>query len=377
MKLAHISDLHLGRRLGGYPLMEDQRHILSQIADIAVNEGCDGIVIAGDIYDKSAPSAEAVGLFDEFLTRLSKTSLTVYIISGNHDSPERIGYGREILSGADIHICADQGSGLRIIRTEDGYGELDICLMPFVKPPYVRALYPDEKIESYTDMMRVTIERSGVDLSRRCLIICHQFITGAATCDSEYISVGTLDNIDAEVFEGFDYVAAGHIHGPQSIGKNIRYCGTPLKYSSSESGHSKSVTIVELKEKGNVSVNTLPLTPLREVREICGKYDELMSREFYQSFGREDFCYITLTDDEDIPNVMQKLRTVYPRIVQLSYDNSRTRKISMVTAAAQTDTKTPYELFSALFAEQNGCGLSPEQEEYVRELIDQIWGDEE
>lgn len=377
MKLAHISDLHLGRRLGSYQLIEDQRYILSQIADIAVKEGCEGILIAGDIYDKSAPSAEAVKLFDEFLTALCKAGLSVYIISGNHDSPERINYGREIMSAANIHICADYDGKLCVIGAEDDYGELDICLLPFVKPSYVRAFHPDEEIRTYTDMMRTIIKNSGVDLNRRCLLMCHQFITGASTCDSEYLSVGTLDNIDAEVFEGFDYVALGHIHGPQNTAKNIRYCGTPLKYSRSESNHKKSVTIVELKEKNDVSVTTAALKPLHDLREISGKYDELMSRKFYEELGTEDFFYITLTDSEDIPNVMQKLRTVYKRIVQLNYDNDRTRRLSMVTGAADTDKKTPLELFSALFAEQNGCDMSEEQREYVTGLIDEIWGDEE
>jgi exonuclease SbcD len=375
MRIAHVSDLHLGKRLGSYTLIEDQRYILSEIADIASAEKCNGILIAGDIYDKSAPSAEAVKLFGEFLTQLSKAGLSVYIISGNHDSPERIDYGREIMAGADIHICACYEGSASVLTVSDEYGELDICSVPFIKPSFVRGYYPDAEIKTYTDMMRSVIEKSGIDKDRRCVMMCHQFITGAATCDSEYISVGTLDNIDAEVFDGFDYVALGHIHSPQNVRKNIRYCGTPLKYSASEISHQKSVTIINLKEKGDTEISTVPLKPMRDVMELRGRYDELMARSYYEQLDTDGFFYITLTDDTDIPNVMHKLRTVYHNIVQLSFDNNRTRTVSEVTAAVHTDSKTPFELVAELFKEQNGTDMTEEQSEYVKDIIDSIWGD--
>lgn len=375
MRFAHVSDLHLGKRLGSYTLIEDQRYILSKIADIASTEKCDGILIAGDIYDKSAPSAEAVKLFGEFLTQLSKAGLSVYIISGNHDSPERIDYGREIMAGADIHICACYEGSASVLTVSDKYGELDICSVPFIKPSFVRGYYPDAEIKTYTDMMRSVIEKSGIDRDKRCVMMCHQFITGAATCDSEYISVGTLDNIDAEVFDGFDYVALGHIHSPQNVRKNIRYCGTPLKYSASEISHKKSVTIIDLKEKGDTEISTVPLNPMRDVMELRGRYDELMARSYYEKLDTDGFFYITLTDDTDIPNVMHKLRTVYHNIVQLSFDNNRTRTVSEVTAAVHTDSKTPFELVAELFKEQNGTDMTEEQSEYVKDIIDSIWGD--
>ena len=375
MRFAHVSDLHLGKRLGSYTLIEDQRYILSKIADIASTEKCDGILIAGDIYDKSAPSAEAVKLFGEFLTQLSKAGLSVYIISGNHDSPERIDYGREIMAGADIHICACYEGSASVLTVSDEYGELDICSVPFIKPSFVRGYYPDAEIKTYTDMMRSVIEKSGIDRDKRCVMMCHQFITGAATCDSEYISVGTLDNIDAEVFDGFDYVALGHIHSPQNVRKNIRYCGTPLKYSASEISHKKSVTIIDLKEKGDTEISTVPLNPMRDVMELRGRYDELMARSYYEQLDTDGFFYITLTDDTDIPNVMHKLRTVYHNIVQLSFDNNRTRTVSEVTAAVHTDSKTPFELVAELFKEQNGTDMTEEQSEYIKDIIDSIWGD--
>ena len=314
-------------------------------------------------------------LFGEFLTKLRRNKLSVYIISGNHDSPERIDYGREILADADIHICACYEGNGAVHTVSDEYGELDICSVPFIKPSFVRGYCPDKEIKTYTDMMSAVIEQSGIDRNRRCIMMCHQFITGAITCDSEYISVGTLDNIGSEVFEGFDYVALGHIHSPQNIGKNIRYCGTPLKYSASEISHKKSVTIVDIREKGDTVINTIPLVPMRDVMELRGEYNELMERSYYENLDTNGFYFITLTDDTDIPNVMQKLRTVYHNIVQLSFDNKRTQTISEVTGAVHTDSKTPFELVAELFKEQNGDDMTDEQTEYIKGLIDSIWGD--
>lgn len=377
MKLAHISDLHLGKKLDNFSLIEDQEHILAQIIDTALSEGCDGILIAGDVYDKSMPSAEAVKLFNEFLTNLSKTPLAVYIISGNHDSSERVNYASEILKAANIHIGAVYDGKPEIITVSDGYGELDICLMPFVKPSTVKGYYPDAVIDSYTDMMRVVIEKSGIDKSRRCVMVCHQFITGASTCDSEYASVGTLDNIDASVFEGFDYVALGHIHSPQNIAENVRYCGSPLKYSVSEIDQKKSVTIVELKGKNDVSVYEKQLVPLREMIPLKGSYDRLMERSFYEGLDLDDFFSITLTDEDEIPYVMNKLRNVYKYIVSLSYDNIRTRTESMINGEVSTETRSPLELFSSLFRQQWGRDMSDEQNEYINRMIEEIWEDEE
>lgn len=377
MKLAHIADLHLGKRLDNFSLFEDQQHILAQIIDIALKECCDGILIAGDVYDKSMPSAEAVRLFNDFLTKLSKTDLSVYIISGNHDSPERVDYASEMLKKADIHICAEYNGKPDIVTVSDGYGELDICLMPFVKPSTVRAYHPDAEIESYTDMMRTVIMESGIDLDRRCVMVCHQFITGSSTCDSEYAAVGTLDNIDASVFEGFDYVALGHLHSPQNVGKNARYSGTPLKYSVSEIAHKKSVTIVELKGKGEVEISTVPLTPLRDMIPLKGRYDSLMSQEFYKDLDLDAFYSITLTDEDEIPYVLNKLRTVYKNIVSLNYDNIRTRTETVITGEVSTETKSPLELFSSLFTQQMGREMDEAQSEYVRSLIEEIWGNEE
>ena len=377
MRFAHISDLHLGKRLGNYTLIEDQRYILDRIADIVTEKECSGVLIAGDIYDKSTPSAEAVKLFNEFLTKLCKAGKKVYIVSGNHDNPERVNYASEIMAVADIHICAGHFGEIKVVKAEDEYGGLDICLLPFIKPSYIRERFPDSEINDYTDMMRTVLENSGIDRSRRCVLVCHQFITGAKTCDSEYISVGTLDNIDAGVFDGFDYVALGHIHNPQEPAKNVRYCGTPLKYSSSEISHTKSVTIIDLKEKNNVEVTTEELVPMRDLIPLKEKYEVLTSKSFYSKLDLDAFYYITLTDDTETPYVMAKLRTIYKNIVQLGYDNERTRSTADVGNISRADNKTPYELFSALFKEQFKRDLTEEQQEYIKQKIDRIWGDDE
>ena len=377
MRLAHISDLHLGKKLDRYPLIEDQRHILRQIVDIAVGQKCDGILIAGDIYDKSMPSAESVKLLDDFLYDLTNAGLPAYIISGNHDSAERVNYGSGILARAGLYISADFDGRLSLCKAEDEYGEVDIYMLPFIKPAHVRKKYPDAQINDYTDMMRTVIENSGVDFSKRCILMCHQFITGASTCDSEYLSVGTLDNIDAKVLEGFDYVALGHIHSPQNVGNNIRYCGTPLKYSSSESEHIKSVTLIDLCEKGNVNVSTVPLVPLHDLRCLRGNFDELISKEFTDKLDPDDYYYITLTDDRDIPNVLRQLRAVYKNFVSMKFDNSRTRAAANVKREVQADKKTPFELMESLYLQQNGMEMTDEQADYIKGLIDSIWEDEQ
>lgn len=373
MRFAHISDLHLGKRLNRFSLQEDQAYILDEIIRIAVENECRALLISGDIYDKSMPSAEAVALFDEFLTKLNETEIMVFIISGNHDSNERVCYGSSIMESSDFFIAPTYEGKLKKVKVKDGYGDINIYMLPFVKLPHIRACFPDEEIADHTDMMKVILKHSDIDYSQRNILMCHQFITGAKTCDSEYVIVGTLDNIGSSAFEGIDYVALGHIHGAQNVGENIRYCGTPLKYSISESKHKKSVTIIDMNEKGSVEVSEIPLVPLRDLREIKGSYAEIMNKDFYDNTNTEDFLHITLTDNDDIPEVLYRLRTVYPNILQLDYDNLRTRKISQIDTVVNTDTKTPIELFGTLYEEQNGEPLSEEQTEYLNAMIESIW----
>ncbi|MDO4944986.1 MAG: exonuclease SbcCD subunit D [Ruminococcus sp.] len=376
MKFAHISDLHIGKRLCGFSLIEDQRHILSQITDIIEKQNPDGVIIAGDVYDKSNPSAEAVTVFDEFLTDLSGLKIPVYIISGNHDSAERLAFGGKIMQSSEIYISPVYDGGIKKVVKTDEYGDVNIYLCPFVKPANVKTFYPDDNTDSYTEALKTALSHCDIDDKARNILVCHQFITGAQTCDSEEINVGTLDNIDAGIFDSFDYVALGHIHGAQKVlRESIRYCGTPLKYSFSECRHKKSVTMVDIREKNCVYIETVPLEPLRDLREIKGTYEELMSLESYAGTNTADYLHVTLTDEEDVPNALEKMRSVYKNIMQFDYDNKRTRETMTVTAEEKNDEKSPLELLEQLYFTQNNSELSEVQRDYVTELIERIWGE--
>ena len=378
MKLIHLSDLHLGKRVNEFSMLEDQRYILSEILDIIDREAPDGILIAGDIYDKSVPSAEAVALLDDFLVRLSARNLQVFLISGNHDSAERMAFGGRLMEGSGIHMAPVYNGTTAPLTLTDIHGPVDLYLLPFLKPAHVRRCFPDQEITSYTDAVKAAIDAMPLDTTRRNVLVTHQFVTGAARCDSEDLSVGGSDNVDAAVFAPFDYVALGHIHGPQQVGREtIRYCGTPLKYSFSEARHKKSLTVVELEEKGHVTVRTVPLHPLRDLVELRGTYEELTLRDFYESAGyRQDYVHITLTDEDDIPDAVGKLRIIYPYLMKLDYDNSRTRAGLLPTDDLEDMPRhSPLELLETFYEAQNGQAMSDAKRSYARDLIEHIWGE--
>ena len=373
MKLIHLSDLHIGKRLSELSLIEDQKHILTKIIDIIKDEKPDAVIIAGDVYDKSVPSAEAVSLFDDFLCKLSEGGLQTFIISGNHDSPERLAFGSQIMRHRGVHISPVYDGKVVPVPVNDRYGTVNIWLLPFIKPVHVRSIFPDEPADSYTEALAAAISHMDIDKSERNVLVTHQFVTGASRSESEDISVGGSDNVDASVFSGFDYVALGHIHGPQNVGgNNIRYCGTPLKYSFSEAGHEKSVTVVKLAEKGNLTIRTVPLVPLHDMREIRGTYMEVTAKSFYDGTARDDYIHMILTDEEDIPDAMNKLRVIYPNILKLDYDNKRTRHTDRLTsadAAGAAENKSPLELFDEFYRKQNGQPMSSQQSEFIEDLI--------
>ena len=376
MKLIHLSDLHLGKRVNEFSMLEDQRYILTQITHIIGSEQPDAVLIAGDIYDKPVPSAEAVQLLDDFLCCLAARNLPVFLISGNHDSPERIAFGGRLMESSGIHVSPVYHGSVKPVVQHDAYGEVRFYLLPFLKPAHVRHFDPEAEIETYTDALRTAISHMEVDESVRNVLLTHQFVTGAARCDSEEISVGGSDNVDASVFEVFDYVALGHIHRPQKVGREtVRYCGSPLKYSFSEAGHEKSVSIVELKEKGNIHVRTVPLRPCHDLREIRGTYMEVTSRSFYEGMARDDYFHITLTDETDVPNAIGKLRVIYPNLMKLDYDNARTRGSFQVEATVDVEHLSPMELFSRLYEKQNGQPMTGEQAAFMQGLIEKIWED--
>ncbi len=378
MKFIHLSDLHLGKRVNEYSMLEDQAYILKKILSVVAEENPDGILIAGDIYDKPVPPTEAVQFFDDFLVQLAEQKKEVFVISGNHDSPERLAFGSRIMDAEGIHISPVYSGAVQPISMTDAYGTVDVYLLPFVKPAHVRR-FAEEEIGSYTDAVAYAISEMPLQSDRRNLLVTHQFVTGASRSESEEISVGGADNVDANVFAPFDYVALGHIHSPQNCGTDrIRYCGTPLKYSFSEAGDSKSVTVVELKEKGNVSYRTIDLVPQHDLVELKGSYAELTLKAFYENTSwQEDYTHITLTDEEDIPDAVGKLRTIYHRLMKLDYDNRRTRSRAEIDGAGDAETKTPLELFSDFYALQNNQPMNPEQEAFMRELIEKTWEGEQ
>lgn len=374
MKIMHLSDLHIGKKVNEYSMLQDQIYILKEILQIIDDEKVETVIIAGDVYDRSLPPNEALELFDEFLYQLSDRNVNVFVISGNHDSPERISYCGRMMTENKIFLSPVYDGNVKPITLNDDYGEVNFYLLPFVRPADIRRYFPDENIENYTDAVKVAIDNMNVDFNERNILVTHQFVTGAELSESEDIIVGGTDNVSGEVFDGFDYVALGHIHREQTVGKdNIRYCGTPLKYSFSEAKHIKSVTILDFNDKGNIEYSKIPLTPFRDMREIRGTYYELTLKSSYESTNTEDYLHITLTDEEDIPDAIGKLRSIYPNIMKLDYDNLRTRGSGTVDAIENIESKSPFELFADLFKQQNNQDMSEEQEEIMRNLIDKIW----
>lgn len=388
MRLIHLSDLHIGKRVNEFSMLEDQEYILKEILGIIDDEQPDGVIIAGDVYDKSVPSEEAVKLLDSFLTSLAKRKLQVYIISGNHDSAAKLAFASSLIDLSGIHISpvydsaqiAKMGDGLvRPYKLEDGKGQMaNIYMLPFVKPAMVRAVFPDEAdyIKDYTDACRVAVEHMDVDEKVTNILVAHQFVTGAVRSESEE-NVGGLDNVDVSVFDSFDYVALGHIHGPQKVGREtVRYCGTPLKYSLSEANHTKSVTVVDIPENKKIEIRTVPLVPMHELREVKGTFDELMDRRNYEGTAVDDYLYVVLTDEDDVPDALGKLRTVYPNVMKLGYDNTRTRVTQTIDDGAVLEGKKPIDLFGELYEKQNNKEMSDEQRSFVQDIIDSIWKEE-
>lgn len=396
MRFMHLADLHIGKKVNGFSMLEDQRYVLEQVLKVAQQQNLDGVILAGDIYDKSVPAGEAVQLLDWFLTELVNLQLEVYMVSGNHDSIERLSFGSKLFAKSGLHVSSVYDGHLESIILQDEYGPLNLYLLPFVKPVHVRSALKNclvenfsrdvlgnaaetedvfAHIQTYDDAIAEVLKEAELDASARNLLVAHQLVTGAERCDSEDVSVGGLDNVSAELFGDFDYVALGHIHGPQSMTRDtIRYAGTLLKYSFSECSHKKSITIVELKEKGNVDIITIPIEPLRDMRVIEGEYKTVMSRGFYAGTNCEDYLKIVLTDELEIPEAMGKLRTVYPNIMALEYNNIRKHHMGDVDGAELAQVKQPIEYFREFYEKQNGTSMSDKQEAIVSEAIKEVWG---
>lgn len=372
MKLFHLSDLHIGKRVNEFSMIEDQKYILTQILYAADQEKPDGILISGDVYDRTIPTAEAVQVFDAFLTRLSEQKIPAFIISGNHDSAERLAFGSSLMGKSGIYFSKVYDGTVEKIPMQDAYGTVWIYLLPFLRPSTIRHALPEraEEVQSAADAVRIALEQTKIDEKERNVLLAHQFVTGAKRCDAEELQVGDVDQIPAELFTSFEYVALGHIHSPQKVGREtVRYCGAPLKYAFSEAGQEKSITVVELKEKGSVDLRTIPLKPLHDLRKIRGTYLEVTAKSFYENRDCEDYLQVTLTDEEDVPDGMAKLRTIYPNLMRLEYDNKRTRSNAEVRAAERVEEKSELELFQEFYELQNNQLMTEVQEQFVEELL--------
>lgn len=373
MKLLHLADLHLGKRVNGFSMLDDQKYILSQIIACIDIEQPQVVLLAGDIYDKTVPSEDAVSLFDDFLVQLAKRNLEVFIISGNHDSAERVAFGSRLMQASGIHFAPVYQGSVSPIVLQDDMGEVAFYLLPFLKPAQVRRFFPEASITNDTDAMQQVISNLQCNPERRNVAVAHQFVMGAALSGSEELAIGGLNAVDAAVFAGFDYVALGHLHGAQRAGAEwIRYAGSPLKYSIAERNQVKSVTIVELGQKGNVDIRLLPLHPKRDIQQFTGLFDEMMAREQIC----EDYCEIILTDEQDIPNALSRLRALYPNLMHLAYDNTRTRAQSTIWSTETMQT-SPMDLFEEFYIAQNGQPMSSQQRDYMNQLIAEIWEEPE
>ena len=395
MKFFHLADLHIGKTVCERSMLENQRHVFAEILEAVDAEKPDAVLIAGDVYDKPVPSGEAVGALDDFLVALSGKGTRVFVLSGNHDSAERIAFGGRLMADRGVHVSPVYSGKFEPVSLRDEFGEVDVWMLPFVRPATVRAcLESDEDrdaVKDYTTAVKAAISRMHVAPGRRNVLLAHQFATGAERSDSEE-NVGGLDNVDASVFAGFDYVALGHIHKPQNVAKDAagavraRYSGSPLKYSLSEAVHAKSITVVELGEKAEtglapLEIREIPLKPLHDVREIRGTFAEIVSPEFRNAqvaagCGLDDFVYVKLADENDVPDAAQKLRGVYPNLMMLEYDNGRTRNQADAGVAEAVDEKRPMELFGEFFEGRNGRAMNEEENGFVRNLVVGIWGED-
>lgn len=375
MKLLHLSDLHLGIRLCGYSMIEDQEYILDRILSLCERERPDAVLIAGDVYDRPLPPIEAISLFGKFLSALYRMGIETFIIGGNHDSTERLSFASDLIENTRIHIAPPYEGDLSCHILRDAHGEIAIYLLPFSHLSELRRYFPEQKIASMQDAYAAILAAEPLSPERRNILVCHPFVAGGLPSDSEEISVGGLDVVGASVFDPFDYVALGHLHSPQSIkGERLRYPGTPLAYSFSECGDEKSATMVTLGKKGDLKIETHPLIPKRPLLDLVGQFSELCSAEYAASVQSDAYLRITLTDEEDVPEALSRLRVHYPHICRLRYDNTRTRKneeIAVPTAVKEAD---PMLLFSELYRLQNNQVLIDRQTEVLSEAIAEIWG---
>ena len=377
MKFLHLSDLHIGKSVNGFSMLEEQRHVFRQIIEYIRAEGPAAVVVAGDVYDRAVPGVEAVRVFDDFLTAIAREEVPVLLIAGNHDSPERLSYASRLLADKRLFLYGVFDGGMRKVTLPDEYGDVNFWLLPFIKPSSVRGLPGERETESYGDALAAAVGASDIDTAARNVLVSHQFFTKAGVTplrsESEMNPVGGLDAMDAGYLEKFDYAALGHLHGSQKVGaERIRYAGSPLKYSFSEIRQAKSALLVELKQKGDLAVRALPLAPLHEMREIKGPLETLISSEVSSLADKEDYLHVILTDEEETVDPMGKIRRVYPNVMTLDFENARTRvDLSEIRPSPeQAAPLSPFDLFREFYLDVSGSVISEEQSKIARELLE-------
>lgn len=380
MKILHLADLHLGKILQEQSLIEDQEYMLKEIIEIIKNENIETVLISGDVYDRSVPPAEAVNLLDNFLKILIKElKIKVFIISGNHDSKDRLGFGSKIFEDEGLYIESKYSGNLRKVELEDSYGKINIYMLPFVKPIEVKDFFEDDLENNYNTAIHKIIEKEKINKEERNIIMVHQFVTAGTIeperTESEILSLGGIENVDVSNFDDFDYVAIGHVHRPQQIGrKEARYAGTMLKYSFSEINHNKSVPIIDFKEKGNVEINLKELVPIRDMREIKGPIEELLKKENYELGNVNDYIKAVITNEETVYDAIGQIRRVYPNTLKLEIRNSKT-----INGGQEQDLnlqkvkrKSELELFEDFYKSQNNVDLDNKQKEIIKDIISEV-----
>ena len=374
MKFAHLADLHIGKRLYEYSLVENQKDILNKIVELVKANCVDGVVISGDIYDKSVPPVDAVEIMDDFLSALSSLEIFIIIIGGNHDSVARLSFASKILEKNNVYISPVFNGNVEKIEMTDKFGRINFYLLPYIRPVNVRRAYEDFEGETFTEALKFVMDKINPDTSIRNVLVSHQFVTGAQKSDSEEIYVGGSENVAYTLFDDFDYVALGHLHMPQAVGREtVRYAGTPLKYSFSEISHKKSMTIVDIREKGKVEIEVIPLIPAQDLVELKGSLKELINESVVASVECNSFVKITLTDEVLKNDALDVLKQFYPYIVSIGYDNSMTRQNNVVQSRAVSEEQRPEEIVEELFVQQNNRQMNDVERGLTEKLVKKVW----
>lgn len=370
MKFLHISDLHLGIKLMEFDLIEDQRFILDEIVNIAIDNKVDAILIAGDVYDSTWPRIEAISLLDDFLTKISKNNIMIFMISGNHDQVERLSFGSKILKNSNVFISEKYSKNQMPIIVNDEFGSINIYMLPFIKPINIKTEFDIETNISYDDAVKTAIDNFNVNYDERNIILSHQFIAGSQVSDSENFSVGGTDQVSSKNYDNFDYVALGHLHNPQLVSKKeyIRYSGSPIKLSFSEAKVNKVALIIDFKEKGNVSIDSVELKPLRDMAILKGKYQDIIEDNEKIEKYKNTYLKVTLTDEKDEPYVKDKLSYRYKYILQVTYERNNIDYLSNNTAE-EISKKSDIDLIKDFFQKQMGREMDKKQIEYIEEAL--------